>query len=244
MALLFISELINTLLFCYIAAEWLLPTRPSPLATGRRTHLVSVGAALAFHVIARFVTQLAVVHWLDWFLTILDAMAMLPMTLLVTAVLALVIFALLAPATVGEDCSGRAYPTPVLGAPALAFILVWACGLHRAIDPVLILKMDIVATCYIGCMYWDLVLSSKVYVGEDFLPTLVRSVSWVLLLFPLLAVGAALVCLLIAAVVDLVAPSHDFLNTPIYFVILYGPFFSLYFVARFRARRNAINLPQ
>ena len=124
-----------------------------------------------------------------------------------------------------------------LAANALAYLpaLVFAVGIR--------IKLPLVATCYIAMLYVDTVILRRQFSWFEFLLALQEAFVRLLPLFPLFSIMFAFVFLEIGELCEHVLGMSDasisaWLNQPIYYGVLYGPFAYIYVRVRAVAKAS------
>ena len=238
----FALEAANALTLCFLGSEWLVPEqRPGPgtRPPWRHSLLFLVGLPMVcINVLVAGIDSFG--SWPAWSTASLDfkAVGAVPIWLLVSAFLALA----------GMHWRSAGLTAALLAsAGTVAAVIVWALDLSAALSPISVLRTDVVACAFVGACYWDLCHRQHPHTllpRSHFLPLLARAVTWIFFLFPLLAIAIAVVFLAIAAVVDALAINHDFLQRPVYFGVLYGPWAGTYLLMKRWARKNQADLPR
>ena len=117
-----------------------------------------------------------------------------------------------------------------LAAVCFALMPVIATAASELLAPVLHLrfKVPLVAVCYIGTLYVDVVVYQKKLGGIEFVREVLDAAVALLPLFPFFSIGIAFIFLEVGELFEHYHIPTESLNQPIYYGVLYGPFAYVY----------------
>ena len=111
--------------------------------------------------------------------------------------------------------------------------LVWSVRLPAVAGTV---KLPVVAACFVSALYLDTVARHRIWTRRDFVAEVYDALMLLLPVFPVLSLLIAFVFLEVGEVFESVGLPTSWLNDPIYYGVLYGPFAYVY--VRVKARAN------
>ena len=128
-------------------------------------------------------------------------------------------------------------PWPALaGVPLTIYTLLWAFDVFPYLSAQSAWRIDVIMGIYFAFCWHDL---RRFYRPIQFFRQLSFAIMFVLLVYPLLSVTAAVVMLLIANILEFIGVSVSILSALVYYGVFYGPFSAIYFVLRHGAWHNA-----
>lgn len=95
-----------------------------------------------------------------------------------------------------------------------------------------------VLLAFVGLAWWDIHRLKPDVTVKTFARQICISTLESLLILPLVSVGVAMAFLVLIGILDVVHTSTAWLNNPIYYGVLYGPFSTIYFFTKKRCVSN------
>lgn len=114
----------------------------------------------------------------------------------------------------------------------LLWVLLHLCGAEEWAEAALLERILVVAASYYCLCLWDVRRRKPDLGGEEFLAHFVAAGAKALLILPVATVAVAAGFLVLVTLLEAVRLPTAWLNGPIYYGALYGPFSSVYFFAK------------
>ena len=256
----FVFQLVNCLLLCWLGTEWMISNR-MPVLGRRGWGAVGLWALLNFAVFLASFEAVAVMEdgaASAFHRTSTTAASLLtkPLTVPLAALdyalnasmgapglLSLLITSLIAVLLAGREIRGSSSSLwdllrrkPIvfgfLGTWAALWLVLYLLGAGEWAEATLLVRVIVVAAAYYALCFWDVRRGKPELTHEDFLTHFVVAGAKAVVLLPLATISVAAAFLLLVTALEALRLPTAWLNGPIYYCALYGPFCSVYYFAK------------